>query len=67
MPQLQPAHYETIVHNIGRLVADEVTSLNKFNLTNEIPAIMTKAVKFTIDQITKVNKPKKKAALTKKK
>ena len=67
MPKLQPAHYETIVHNIGRLVADEVTSLNKFNLTNEIPAIMTKAVKFTINQITKVNKPKKKAALTKKK
>ena len=51
---------ETIVHNIGRLAADEITSLNKFNLTNEIPKIMEHATKYTTDKIKKsVSKSKK--------
>ena len=58
MPTLLPSHYETIVHNIGRLLADEVTSLNKFNLQHEIPTLMQKAVKYTVDRITK-SLPKK--------
>jgi len=52
-PELKPAHYETIVHNIGRLCADEITSLNKFNFTNEIPLFMEQAVKKTIKGICK--------------
>jgi peptidyl-tRNA hydrolase len=52
-PDLLPAHYETIVHNIGRLVADEITSLNKFNLANEIPLLMEKIVKDSIKLIVK--------------
>lgn len=45
---------ETIVHNIGRMLADEVTALNKFNKTNEIPLFMEKSVMHTLKTI--VNK-----------
>lgn len=75
MPELKPAHYETIVHNIGRLCADEITSLNKFNLTGEVPLLMDQCVKHTIkgivkDQNRKTNKStvsmaKKKATIKK--
>ena len=58
-PVLAPSHYETIVHNIGRLVADEITSLNKFNLVNEIPELMTRAIAYTVNKITKANSIKK--------
>ena len=68
MPELTPSMYETIVHNIGRLCADEITSLNKFNLTNEIPLFMEQSVKHTIKGIcSKVSRQKSKSLSSKKK
>lgn len=59
---LAPKHFETIVHNIARMVADEITSLNKFNLKNEIPLLMDMAMEFKVHKscgIAKKKQPKK--------
>ena len=53
MSELDPSAYETIVHNMWWLCADEITSLNKFNLKNEVPLLMEQEIKNTIKKIWK--------------